>query len=56
VRVKIAKDRSGNIVRVKPEFEDIRSIAETLSIPAREVSDIAMREAIQSQAGRKGDT
>ena len=56
VRVKIAKDRSGNIVRVKPEFEDIRSIAETLSIPAREVSDIAMQEAIHWQAGRKGNT
>jgi len=54
VRVKIAKDQSGKIVRVKPEFEDIRSIAETLSMPAREVSDIAMREAMRSRPRMKG--
>jgi uncharacterized protein (TIGR00299 family) protein len=55
VRVKLAKDRSGSIVKVKPEFEDIRSIAETVSMPAREVSDIAMREAMRSRPRRKGD-
>ena len=49
VRVKFARDRSGKVVRVKPEFEDIRLIAETLSMPAREVSDLAMRGAMQSR-------
>jgi uncharacterized protein (DUF111 family) len=49
VRVKFARDRSGKIVRVKPEFEDVRMIAETLSMPAREVSEIVSREAVQSQ-------
>ncbi len=45
VRVKVARDSSGRILRVKPEFEDVRAIAQSLSLPAREVSDIVLREA-----------
>lgn len=44
VRVKFAKDESRRIVRMKPEFDDVHAIAEALSLPAREVSDIVMRE------------
>ena len=53
VRMKVARDGFGKIVRVKPEFEDIRAIAEVLSIPAREVSDMVMREAMPSEGRRK---
>ena len=49
VRVKSAKDGSGRIVRVKPEFEDIRMIAETVSIPVREVLNLVMREVEQAE-------
>ena len=35
VRVKIARDAAGNIVRVKPEFEDIRRIATEVGLPAQ---------------------
>jgi len=45
VRVKFARDSYGRIIRVKPEFDDIRAIAETVSMPAREISDLALREA-----------
>lgn len=44
VRVKLAKDGSGRIVRVKPEFDDVRAIAEAVDKPAREISDLVMRE------------
>jgi hypothetical protein len=54
VRIKVAKDGFGKVVRVKPEFEDISAIAQELSIPAREVTDMVMREAMQSEARRKG--
>ena len=54
VRMKVAKDGFGKVVRVKPEFEDIRAIAQVLSMPAREVIDMVMREAMQSEARRKG--
>jgi uncharacterized protein (TIGR00299 family) protein len=47
VRVKLAKDASGAIVRAKPEFEDIRSIADAVAIPAREISDLVMGELTQ---------
>ncbi len=49
VRVKFARDGSGRIVRAKPEFEDVRLIAETVSMPAREVSNLIMREVVQAE-------
>ena len=45
VRVKVARDKSGKVVNVKPEFEDVELIARTLSRPAREISSIALQEA-----------
>jgi hypothetical protein len=53
VRIKVARDGFGKIVRVKPEFEDLRAIAQVLSIPVREVSDMVMRETMPSEARRK---
>ncbi|MGP8068543.1 MAG: nickel pincer cofactor biosynthesis protein LarC [Candidatus Bathyarchaeia archaeon] len=44
VRVKIARDKSGELRRLKPEFEDLDSIARTLSIPLREVSARVLQE------------
>jgi hypothetical protein len=44
-RIKIAKDKSGEYLRIKPEFEDLDSIARTLSIPVREVSTRVLQEA-----------
>jgi uncharacterized protein (TIGR00299 family) protein len=44
VRVKYAKDSSGKSVKAKPEFDDIRTIAEELSMSAREVADIVQHE------------
>ncbi len=40
VRVKVARDSTGNIVRVKPEFDDIRKIAKEVGLPARRVEEI----------------
>jgi uncharacterized protein (DUF111 family) len=45
VRVKIARDKSGELRRLKPEFEDLDSIARTLSLPLREVSARVLQEA-----------
>jgi len=45
VRIKIARDKSGEVLRVKPEFEDLDSIARTLSLPIREVSGQVLHEA-----------
>ena len=45
VRIKIARDKSGTFRRTKPEFEDLDSIARTLSLPVREVSTRVLEEA-----------
>jgi uncharacterized protein (TIGR00299 family) protein len=44
-RIKVARDETGNIVMVKPEFDDVQSIAVTLSRPARDVADLVLSEA-----------
>jgi uncharacterized protein (TIGR00299 family) protein len=45
VRVKFAKNKSGRVVNVKPEYDDINAIAKELSMPVRKVSDAVLREA-----------
>ena len=37
VRVKVSKTKTGKIINVKPEYEDLRKISEELNIPLRKV-------------------
>ena len=48
VRIKLARDAAGRILRVKPEFDDIRMIAKEVGLPARRVEEI-----VSIQASRK---
>jgi hypothetical protein len=41
-RVKIASDKAGRIVNVKPEFDDIQRVARELSMPVRRVSEAVL--------------
>jgi hypothetical protein len=52
VRLKVARDRFGEIIRIKPEFEDIDSISRTTSLPARDISDLVLDRA-RKEMGRK---
>jgi len=45
VRIKVARDRCGEITRIKPEFEDVDLISRATSLPAREISVLALEEA-----------
>jgi uncharacterized protein (DUF111 family) len=45
VRVKIARDRSGKMLRMKPEFEDVESISRATSRSVREIQVLASEEA-----------
>lgn len=42
VRVKISKNTQGEIVRIKPEFEDLKKLAEKTKRPLRELLDLAV--------------
>jgi uncharacterized protein (DUF111 family) len=56
VRIKTATTASGRVIKTKPEFDDIHTIAEALSIPARTVAELVTQEA-QKQIERKtGET
>jgi uncharacterized protein (TIGR00299 family) protein len=55
VRVKVSKDYKGNLVNVKPEFEDIKKISADLGIPLRMANQIALSE-IHTRLGDKSYT
>jgi hypothetical protein len=48
VNVKVAKDSNGRIVQVKPEYEDVRRIAERAKRPLREVLEMAKMKAMEA--------
>ena len=51
VRVKISKNPAGEVIRVKPEFEDLKAIAEKSGKPLRELMDLAVSKAQSSLHG-----
>jgi uncharacterized protein (TIGR00299 family) protein len=45
VNVKVVKDNHGKIVHVKPEFEDLKRIAQKTRLPLREIAETATAKA-----------
>jgi uncharacterized protein (TIGR00299 family) protein len=45
VTIKVVKDKAGKIIQAKPEYEDLRRIAEKTHVPLREVLEIATAKA-----------
>jgi len=45
VRVKVSKDKTGKIIQIKPEYDDVKKIAEETSKPLREIIDIVKNKA-----------
>jgi uncharacterized protein (DUF111 family) len=45
VRVKVSKGVKGSVVQIKPEYEDVREIAEKTGKPLRRVSEIVKAQA-----------
>jgi uncharacterized protein (TIGR00299 family) protein len=54
IKVKVAKNSSGDIIRIKPEFEDLRRLSEKTKKPLRELMDLAV-SATQQQFYKKMD-
>jgi len=42
IKVKVSKNSNGEIIRVKPEFEDLKRLAEKTKKPLREISDLVV--------------
>jgi uncharacterized protein (TIGR00299 family) protein len=51
VRIKVAKSKSGEIINLKPEYEDVKSISLEGKKPFREVEEIIRNEAKQKLLG-----
>lgn len=47
VRVKVAKNLKGEIIHIKPEYEDLKRLAEKTKKPLREISEIAASKALE---------
>lgn len=45
VNVKIAKDRMGEIFRIKPEYDDVKKLADRLGKPLREIEELVRMKA-----------
>jgi uncharacterized protein (TIGR00299 family) protein len=45
VRVKVAKNLNGEIIHIKPEYDDLKQLAEKTKKPLRELSEIAVAKA-----------
>ncbi|HSQ48739.1 MAG TPA: nickel pincer cofactor biosynthesis protein LarC [Candidatus Deferrimicrobiaceae bacterium] len=45
IKVKISKDAKGEVVRIKPEFDDLKRLAEKTHKPLRELSELALAKA-----------
>jgi len=53
VRVKVAKDKSGQLLHMKPEFEDVDSIARATTHPFHEIAAMAL-EIAKKEVNRGG--
>lgn len=47
VRVKVAKDSDGNVIQIKPEFDDVKKFSEDAGRPLREIVDLSVQRAKQ---------
>ena len=45
VRIKVAKNFNGDVIHIKPEYEDLKRLAEKTKISLRELSEIAVSRA-----------
>ena len=54
IRVKIARNTKGDIIRIKPEYEDVKRIADELKMPLREVMEIVITEVRRRMQDEKG--
>jgi uncharacterized protein (TIGR00299 family) protein len=50
IKIKVSKDSNGEIVRLKPEFDDLKTLAKKTGKPLREISESAISKARETSA------
>ena len=53
VRVKVSKNPQGEIIRIKPEFDDLKLLAEKTKKPLRELLDLAVSKTQEMHPAEK---
>ncbi|MDR1992297.1 MAG: nickel pincer cofactor biosynthesis protein LarC [Nitrososphaerota archaeon] len=53
IQVKIAKDATGEIIRIKPEYEDLKQLAEKTNQPLQKLTDLAISQAQKIQTNHR---
>ena len=57
VNVKVARNKRGKIIHIKPEYEELKKLAEKSGRPLKELASLVQREALDVLAGKdKTDT
>jgi len=56
VRLKVAKDNKGKILQIKPEYEDIKRLAEKFNKPLREVTKLIIENIRAIKSSEKNTT
>ena len=54
MKIKVSKNSNGEIVRIKPEYDDLKRLSEKTKKPLRELSELALVKAREVLA-RKSD-
>ena len=47
VKVKLSRNSKGEMISIKPEYEDVRILSKKLNIPLRRLSEYVMVQAVQ---------
>jgi uncharacterized protein (TIGR00299 family) protein len=53
VKIKVSKSSQGDVVRIKPEFEDLKRLAEKTGKPLRELYELALTKAHEAFSTQK---
>lgn len=53
VKIKVSKNSNGEIVRIKPEYDDLKRLSEKTKKPLRELSELALVKAREALAKKK---
>jgi pyridinium-3,5-bisthiocarboxylic acid mononucleotide nickel chelatase len=53
IKVKVSRSSQGEIIRIKPEFDDLKRLAEKTGKPLRVLSELAMSRAYEELIQKK---